>query len=137
MHRNSVLWKANTIVFISSFCVMVIELIAARVMAPSIGVSLYTWTSIIGVILAGIALGNYTGGKIADKHPSPLVLVGIFFLGSLLTVAIMPIAKTLSAHGDWFVTWPLMMNFTLRTLIIFFLPAFVLSIEVVPISWTE
>ena len=34
------LWKANAIVFISSFCVMVIELIAARILAPYIGVSL-------------------------------------------------------------------------------------------------
>ena len=56
------LWKANIIAFISSFCVMVIELIAARILAPYIGVSLYTWTSIIGIILAGIALGNYIGG---------------------------------------------------------------------------
>ena len=127
MQRSTALLKANIIVFISSFCVMVIELIAARMMAPSIGVSLYTWTSIIGVILAGIALGNFTGGKIADKYPSPLVLAWIFFLGSLLTIAIMPLANMLSAHGDWFVNWPLMLNFTLRTLIIFFIPAFVLS----------
>ena len=78
MQRSTALLKANIIVFISSFCVMVIELIAARMMAPSIGVSLYTWTSIIGVILAGIALGNFTGGKIADKYPSPLVLAWKF-----------------------------------------------------------
>jgi spermidine synthase len=127
MRRNSMLWKANAIVFIGSFCVMVIELIAARMMAPSIGVSLYTWTSIIGVILAGIALGNYLGGKFADKYPSPRVLVGIFILGSLLTVVILPLIKMLSEHGNWFAAWPLMINFTLRTLIIFFLPALVLS----------
>ena len=36
------LLKANAIVFVSSFCVMVIELIAARILAPYIGVSLYT-----------------------------------------------------------------------------------------------
>ena len=47
-----ILWKANAIVFVSSFCVMVIEIVAARIMAPYIGVSLYTWTTIIGVILA-------------------------------------------------------------------------------------
>ena len=50
MERISALWKANTIAFISSFCVMVIELVAARLLAPYIGVSLYTWTSIIGAI---------------------------------------------------------------------------------------
>ena len=74
MQQISTLWKSIAIVFISSFCVMVIELIAARILAPYIGVSLYTWTSVIGVILAGIALGNYLGGKIADRYRSPLLL---------------------------------------------------------------
>ena len=35
--------------------------------APFIGVSLYTWTSIIGVCLAGISAGNFIGGVLADK----------------------------------------------------------------------
>ncbi len=78
MRYISTLWKANIIAFISSFCVMVIELIAARMLAPYIGVSLYTWTSIIGIILAGIALGNYLGGKVADKYASPLVLKVVY-----------------------------------------------------------
>ncbi len=126
MHRISALWKANIIAFISSFCVMVIELIAARILAPHIGVSLYTWTSIIGVILAGIALGNYLGGKIADRYASPLVLVAIFLIGSLLTIAILPATKAVTS-ASWFSTLPVMLNFTLRVSCIFFLPAIVLS----------
>jgi len=126
MHRISGLWKANGIAFISSFCVMVIELVAGRILAPYIGVSLYTWTSIIGVILAGIALGNYLGGSIADKHPSPLVLAAIFIVGSLATVAILPAAK---AFGPalWLIDLSVMWSLTLKIAVIFFLPAFVLS----------
>lgn len=126
MHHISTLWKANAIVFVSSFCVMVIELIAARIMAPHIGVSLYTWTSIIGVILGGIALGNYLGGKIADRYPSPMVLTAIFFTGGLLTIAILP-ATQLVTSGDWFGDLPVMWNFILKTSFIFFLPAIILS----------
>jgi len=126
MRRISTLWKANAIAFISSFCVMVIELIAARLLAPYIGISLYTWTSVIGVILAGIALGNYLGGKVADRWPSPLVLAAMFFAGALLTIAILP-ATTVVASGDWFGNLPVMLNFTLKTFFIFFLPAIVLS----------
>src|SRR4030042_899569 len=126
MSRISVLWKANIIAFISSFCVMVIELVASRIMAPYIGVSLYTWTSIIGVILTGIALGNYIGGKIADKYPHPSVLVAIFFVGSLATIAILPFVKMV-AYEDWFAGLPLMLNFVLRTACVFFLPAVILS----------
>ncbi|MBI4282962.1 MAG: fused MFS/spermidine synthase [Chloroflexi bacterium] len=126
MHSIPTLWKANAIAFVSSFCVMVIELIAARILAPYIGVSLYTWTSIIGVILAGIALGNYLGGKIADRRPSPLILGAIFLAGGLLTVAILPATKLVTS-ANWFGDLPVMWNFTLKTTLVFFLPAFVLS----------
>ena len=36
------------------------------IIAPQVGCSLYTWTSVIGVILAGMSLGNYLGGRLAD-----------------------------------------------------------------------
>ncbi len=126
MLRITAIWKANSIAFISSFCVMVIELIAARLLAPYIGVSLYTWTSIIGVILGGIALGNYLGGKIADRYPSSLVLAAIFFAGALLTIAILPAIKIVTS-ANWFGNLPVMWNFMLRTSCIFFLPTLVLS----------
>ena len=56
--------------FIGSACTLVIELIAGRIMAPYIGVSLYTWTSVIGVVLAGMSVGNFTGGvwRTASLH---------------------------------------------------------------------
>ena len=60
MHSEII--KANIVVFIASFCTLVIELMAGRIMAPYVGVSLYTWTSIIGVVLAGISMGAYVGG---------------------------------------------------------------------------
>src|SRR5438093_3853609 len=78
-------WVACAIVFIASFCTLVIELIAGRVMAPYIGVSLYTWTSIIGVVLAGISLGNYVGGRLADRRASARALATLFLLGGLAT----------------------------------------------------
>ncbi|MFC1815818.1 fused MFS/spermidine synthase [Thermodesulfobacteriota bacterium] len=126
MLRFTTLWKANVIAFISSFCVMVIELVASRILAPYIGVSLYTWTSIIGVILGGISIGNFLGGKIADKYPSPIVLAVLLFCGGLLTVAILPII-TLVTFKDLFGDLPVMLNFTLKTAFIFFIPALILS----------
>ena len=73
------LWQPNLIAFVSSACVMVLELVAGRIIAPYVGVSLYTWTSVIGVVLAGISLGNYLGGRLAD-HWASLRLLGIVFL---------------------------------------------------------
>ncbi len=59
---------ANTTVCVSSFCVMVIELVAGRLIAPYVGSSLHTWTAIIGAVLAGLAVGNYFGGRVADRY---------------------------------------------------------------------
>ena len=53
-------WYGVT-VFVSSACLLVLEIAAGRLLAPYVGVSLYTWTSIIGVILAGLSLGNWLG----------------------------------------------------------------------------
>jgi len=54
-------------VFLSSACIMILELVAGRLISRYIGQSLYTWTTIIGIILAGIAVGNNIGGRIADR----------------------------------------------------------------------
>ena len=62
--------RAAAVVFVASFCTLVIELVAGRVLAPYVGVSLYTWTSIIGVVLAGISAGAYAGGRLAERRPS-------------------------------------------------------------------
>jgi spermidine synthase len=59
--------RAFAVVFVASFCGMSLELTGSRVLAPVLGVSLYTWTGIIGVMLAGTACGNYLGGVIADR----------------------------------------------------------------------
>jgi len=71
-------------------------------------------------------LGNYLGGKLADRYPSPLILALILFVGGLLTIAILPATKMVTS-GDWFGNFPVMWNFTLKTALIFFLPAIILS----------
>ena len=54
-------------VFLSSAVTLVLEITAGRLIAPYVGVSIYSWTSIIGVVLAGLALGNWLGGALADR----------------------------------------------------------------------
>jgi predicted membrane-bound spermidine synthase len=82
-------WYGLTI-FLSSAVLLVIEITAARLIAPYVGVTLYSWTSIIGVVLAGLSLGNWVGGVWADRGARPwhvgltLVLSGLFCLLSLL-----------------------------------------------------
>ncbi|HBH51426.1 MAG TPA: hypothetical protein DDY91_05980 [Planctomycetaceae bacterium] len=83
------LWGCNLIVFASSVCIMVVELCASRLIASYLGSSLYTWTSVIGVVLAGISLGNYVGGWIAERFDPRRSLGWQFMLSGLLTASIL------------------------------------------------
>lgn len=126
MLKGTDLWKANAIVFIGGACTMIIELVAGRILAPYVGVSLYTWTSIIGVVLAGISLGNYLGGKVADRWASSLVLGAIFFAGGLTTITILPITAFMGGN-PLPITMHIMDRIVLYTFVIFFLPACILG----------
>jgi len=116
--------KANVVVFIASFCTLVIELVAGRMMAPYVGVSLYTWTSIIGVVLAGISIGAYLGGRIADRYPRPSTLGWLLFFSGLGALSISPLTNL--AGGAPFQT-SLMVRILLLTTIIFFVPSCLLG----------
>src|SRR5512143_2108221 len=83
--------KAIFVDIIASSCTMVIELVAGRIMAPYVGVSLYTWTSIIGVVLAGISIGAYLGGMLADRYPTPKTLGWLLFVSGLAALSISPL----------------------------------------------
>lgn len=48
--------------------VMAVELMAARMLAPYFGASLYVWAAVIGITLLSLALGYYMGGRLADKY---------------------------------------------------------------------
>jgi predicted membrane-bound spermidine synthase len=116
--------KANIIVFIASFCTLVIELVAGRIMAPYVGVSLYTWTSIIGVVLAGISIGAYLGGLIADRYPRSSTLGWLLFLSGLGAFSISPLTNLVGAAP--FQT-TLMIRILLITTIIFLIPSCLLG----------
>lgn len=117
------LWRPYLIVFLSSACIMVLELVAARILAPFVGVSLYTWTSIIGVVLAGISLGNYLGGRLADRRASVTLLGGLFVLAGLLSLSALTVEWADSALPGL----PLIGQILLLTLALFFLPCVVLG----------
>jgi spermidine synthase len=88
---------AYLVVFVASCCTLILELVAGRILAPFIGVSLYTWTSIIGVVLAGISLGNYLGGRIADRWPQRKTLGILLMAGGLASLAILPLINIATA----------------------------------------
>ena len=119
-------WKASAVAFTASGATLVLELVAGRLMAPWLGVNLYSWTSIIGVVLAGIALGNYLGGQAADRRASDGMLGIILLTGSLLAVLVLPLTSwVLNGVTDWPV--PAYLQYLLAATFLFLLPSFVLG----------
>jgi spermidine synthase len=116
--------RANIVVFIASFCTLVIELVAGRILAPYIGVSLYTWTSIIGVVLAGISVGAYLGGLLADRRPTHGTLGWLLFLSGLGAFSISPLTNLV---GGLDLKTSLMVRTLVITTIIFFVPSCLLG----------
>lgn len=81
---------SRVIVFVTSAAVLVIEILAVRLVAPYLGVSLETFTGVIGVILAGIAFGAWAGGRAADRRP-PAGLLGPLLVVSGLLALVSPL----------------------------------------------
>ncbi len=66
---------------------MAYELVAARLLAPTIGSSIYVWTSVIGIIIASLSLGYWLGGKLADARQRQIDVVALC-LAAAICVAV-------------------------------------------------
>lgn len=92
-------------------------------MAPYIGVSLETFTGIIGVVLAGIALGAWAGGVAADQLSPKRLLGPAIVLGGILAWLSLPIVRVLGPQFSGSGSIPIIILSTAG----FFAPAAVLS----------
>lgn len=81
----------RAISFLTGFALMAFELVAARILAPTIGSSMYVWTSVIGVIIAALSLGYWVGGKLADKRNQAFDVV-LMCLGAVVLVMLTTLA---------------------------------------------
>ena len=103
---------------------LVVEIVAGRMLAPYVGMSLYTWTSVIAVVLAGFSAGHWWGGHVAERPaPKALAITGWVLLaaaaataGALLALRLIagPVALAVT-HPVW--------NIAVLTLAVFFLPS--------------
>jgi predicted membrane-bound spermidine synthase len=112
--------------FIGSGCLLVLELVAGRILAPVVGVSLYTWTSVIGVVLAGLSLGNWLGGKLADLRPGRSTLSLLYLLSAVTSALILVFADHLEAV-DAPRGWATILEVVWLTTVVFFVPSVLLG----------
>jgi predicted membrane-bound spermidine synthase len=102
--------------------VMACELIGAKEVAPFFGSSLYVWAAVLGVTLAALMTGYYTGGWISHRYQPRNLIFGILVAAGTLLV-IMPFT------GPWIMESMLGMSVRLGTtlsLMVFMFPPLML-----------
>ncbi|MEX1134828.1 MAG: fused MFS/spermidine synthase [Acidimicrobiia bacterium] len=113
---------ARILVFATAAAVLVLEILAGRLLAPYLGVSLEVFTGVIGVVLAGISVGAWLGGRAADRR-DPVGLLGpLLVAGGLSALAAPLLVDVVGPAAD---SGPL--GIVALTTVGFFLPAALLS----------
>jgi MFS family permease len=110
---------AGATVFFTSGAVLVLEILALRLLAPYVGVTIETYTATIATVLAGISLGTWVGGWAADRVDPRRLLGPLLVVGGGLALLSVPVVRGLGAAGEGSGVGLSLMGF--------FLPAAVLS----------
>lgn len=112
--------------FLLGAIVMSFEMLATRYLNPFFGSSIYTWGSLISVVLAGMSGGYLLGGLLADRYPSAAVFAAIIAPAPLLVALLPQIAEPIAlslAETDLDVR----VGVLVASMALFFLPTLCLS----------
>ncbi len=125
-------WYLYLTEFFSGMSVMAVELGASRLLAPYFSSSQIVWTIIIGTIMIAMALGNYFGGRSADKSPDPDKLYKRILLSAVWIAAIPFVGKFIIVGVTGLLIVTVSTNFLiwaafLACMVIFVFPLFLLG----------
>lgn len=83
------------LVLVAGLVTMSLEFSVSRLLIPIFGSTIYTWGSLIGVVLVGLSGGYHLGGRLADKNPNFEKLCSILFSAGLYILFIPMISATI------------------------------------------
>ncbi len=112
-------------VFVTGACVLVIEIVATRILAPYFGNTIFSVSSVISVVLAALSLGYWIGGRLADRYPAKKLFFGIIAFSGVLVLVMQLIQITLLPSLGY--RLPLDIGPLIMSTILFFVPSFVLG----------
>jgi len=112
-------------VTLAGMAVLIIEITAIRMLAPFFGNSIFTLSSVIGIILAALGLGYYLGGSLADRRPSAVWFFSLIVIAGFSVLLLQLFNAVLlpgMAYKLSLINGPLIVS-----LLMFFLPAMFLA----------
>lgn len=113
------------VVFLTGACVLIIEIVATRILSPYYGNTIFTVSSVIGIVLAALSVGYYFGGKYADKYPTEKVFYSIILISGLSVILLHLLALFLLPSLGYslsIVSGPI-----ISAIILFFIPSLLLG----------
>ncbi len=117
-------------IFTSGLATMAVEFGASRLLGNVFGTSNIVWAVIIGLVLVYLTLGNWLGGKIADRYPNWRTFFVILALAGLwvgfVPIISRPILKV-SANAFDAMQIPVLAGSFLAVLLLFFIPVTLLG----------
>lgn len=124
-NNNTYLIAILSTIFLTGAAILIIEIAATRVLAPYFGNTIFTFSSVISIILAALSLGYYLGGRLADRNPSTFLFYGIITVGGFAVLLLQLMILTLLpaiAYKLSMVNGPL-----ISSIILFLAPAILLG----------
>jgi len=94
-HPHIPVWALLVTVFITGACILTIALMGTRILAPYFGNGIYTWSALISITLAALALGYSFGGRLADRLPRADILYNLCMAAGLWTLSTPALARPL------------------------------------------
>lgn len=81
------------------------EMVASRILTPLFGGDIYTWATIISIVVGGLMLGYFLGGFLADRFPSLLFAAAIKAIAAacllvIFTLTSGPLEAMIASFGD-------------------------------------
>jgi len=118
------------LVFCTNALILVFEITGGRLLAPYLGTSVGVWAGLIAVVLTGMAIGYYFGGRYADQDASKKRIAGVLILAGVATLLAWSVRDLIPM-----LVASLQMRVTLGALIVgipLFMPATILLAAVSP-----
>ncbi len=112
------------IVFVCGAALMGLEMVAARLLAPALGNSIYVWGAVISSVLIALSLGYWLGGHGADRLGAARLLPLMIAGAAVATMLVPPVAR---------LVMPYVAEMGARTgslvasVVVFFVPALLLA----------